>query len=126
MVERHTSNAVDTCWWRLEQHYTLIVALFAQWTALLDMLHTNFTMQLETKAKPRTTWVSTKPEDPYMMASCIGCLVATLVYGCPQPGEVAGVGLGRVIAVCGVLLKIRFAAGDQVGATSLPVPALAT
>ena len=69
-----------------------------------------------------------KPANSYVMTSSIWyrCRVATLVYGCPKPGKVAGVGLGRVIAVCGMLLEIRLAAGDQVRATSLPIPALAT
>lgn len=53
-------------------------------------------------------------------------LAAMLIYGWPQPGQIGGVRLCRVIAICGVLLQIRFAAGDQVQPTGLAIPASAT
>ena len=74
------------------------------------------------------TVMSTAPAGSYMMASTIWyrCLFATLVCGGPDPGEVAGVRLAGIITVCGVLLKIRLAAGNQVSPTSLSIPALVT
>ena len=62
------------------------------------------------------------------MASTVwyGCLVATLVYGRPDPGEIAGVRLAGVIAVPGMLVQICLAAADQIRPAFFPIPALAT
>ena len=63
-----------------------------------------------------------------MMAKTIWyrCLIVALTHRCPEPGEIAGIRIGRIIAICGMLFQVRLTAGDKVSSTGFTIPALAT